>query len=129
MPSTRRQFLRAGTGGIAALAGCSAVSGPQQSLRMIVINNSEERHRFHLLIEDGGDELIRQYLEMPAAESPVAPAMETTIALEELPDGTHLDVTAWVRNGPRETAPLTLDCSNDFAGDALTARIVDSDTV
>ena len=51
MSPTRRQFLLAGTGGIAALAGCSAFSGPKQPLLVAVNNYTESSHQGHVLVE------------------------------------------------------------------------------
>jgi len=67
-PRSRREVLIAGMGGIAMLAGCSVLSDPQQSLRATVLNYTEPPHQFHLVIEDGGTELVRQYLEVPASD-------------------------------------------------------------
>lgn len=129
MSRSRREVLIAGTGGIAMLAGCSVLSDPQQSLRVTVLNYTETRQQFHLVVEDDGTELIRQYLEVAAGDGDTPPAMETTIALGEMANGTRLNVTAWVANGPKDDAPLTLSCDDESAGDAVTARIESTDSV
>ena len=129
MSRSRREVLIAGTGGIAMLAGCSVLSDPQQLLRVTILNYTESPHQFHLLVEDGGTELVRQYLEVPAGNGGTPPAMETTVALGEMADGTRLNVAAWVVDGPREDAPLTLSCDDESTGDAVTARVRDTDSV
>lgn len=110
-------------GGLAALAGGSVLSDPQRSLRVTVFNHAETRRRFHLLVASDGAELVRQSVDAPAGEPNAAPRIETTMSLGELADGTRLDVTAWVADGPKANAPPTLDCGTERDGDAVTARI------
>jgi hypothetical protein len=123
MSPNRRQFLLAGTGGITALAGCSTLSDPQQSLLVAVNNYTESRHQGHLLIKKDGTELVRQYLEIAAAEPDAWATVETKIALGEMPIGTPLDVTASFGDGLKATGQHTLDCSDEYNGDAIFVQI------
>jgi len=123
MSPTRRQLLTGAAGGLSTLAGCSALAGSQQSLRISVINATEMRRQFHLLVENDGTEIVRQFFEVPAETPNDAPQMETTITLGELSSGTRLDVTAWVDDTPPATVPVTLDCGDEYGGDAVGAQI------
>ncbi len=123
MSPTRRQFLLACTGGITALAGCSALSDPQQSILVAVNNYTESRHQGHVLIERDGTELVHQYLVVGAAEPDTGTSVETKIALGRMPSGTPLDVTASFGDGLKATDQLTLDCSNEYKGDAIFVNI------
>jgi len=117
MYSTRRQFLLAGTGGLTALAGCSALSNPQQSLLLSVNNYTESRHQGHVLIEKEGTELVHQYLEVGAADPNQGTTVETKLG--EMPRGTPLDVTASFGDGLEATGRHTLDCSDEYIGDGM----------
>ncbi|WP_096390368.1 hypothetical protein [Halopenitus persicus] len=68
MTPTRRGFLLAETDGMAAVSGCATRSEPQQSLLLAVNNYTDSRHNGHLLIETDDTELVRQYVEVGAAE-------------------------------------------------------------
>lgn len=119
MPPTRRQFLLAGTGGITALAGCSALSDPQQSLLVAVNNYTESPRRGHVLVETDGTELVHQYLEVPAAEPDEWATVETKVGLGEMPSDTPFDVTASFGDGLQATGQHDLDCSTEYNGDAI----------
>lgn len=123
MSPTRRQFLGASTGGITAFAGCSVLSDPQQPLLIAVNNYTESRHHGHLLIERDGTEIVRQYLEVAAAEPDGWTTVETTVAVGEMPDGAPLDVTASFGDGLETNGSHTLDCSEDYTGDAIYVQI------
>ena len=119
MLPTRRQFLLAGTGGITALAGCSALSNPQQSLLLVVNNYTESRHQGHVLIETDGTELVQQYVIVGAVERDTGTSVETKIALGRMPSGTPLDVTASFGDGLKATGQHTLECDGPYKGDAI----------
>jgi len=129
MPPTRRQFLLASTGGITAFAGCSVRSNPQQSLLVAVNNYTDTRHHGQLLIERDDTGIVRQYLEVPGAESDGWATVETKIGLGEMPGGTRLDVTASFGDGLGTDGSLTLDCSDDYTGDAIYVQIQKEMTV
>lgn len=123
MPPTRRQFLLAGTGGITALAGCSALSDPQQALLVAVNNYTESRHQGQVLIEKDGTEVVHQYVEVSAAEPDAWATVETKIALGGMPSGAPLDVTASFGDGLKATGQHTLDCSDEYNGRAIFVQI------
>lgn len=123
MSPTRRQFLLAGVGGITALAGCSALTHPEQSLLIAVNNYTESQHQGHVLIETDGTEVVHQYLEVAAAEPDAWATVETKIVLGEMPSGTPLDVTASFGDGLKATGQHTLDCSDGSNGDAVYVQI------
>ncbi|HKJ59366.1 MAG TPA: hypothetical protein VKA37_09060 [Halobacteriales archaeon] len=123
MSPTRRQFLLAGTGAITALAGCSALSDPQQTLLVTVNNYTESSHQGHVLVEKDGTELVHQYLDVGAAEPDQGRTVETKIALGEMPSGTPLDVTASFGDGLKATGQHTLDCSDEYIGKAIYVHI------
>jgi len=118
MPPTRRQFLLTSIGGITALAGCSSLSDPEQSLLISVHNYTESRHEGSLLIENDGTEVARQYVEVAGAPPDEWTSVETEIPLGEMPTGTRLDVTATF-GGREPTESITLDCKPEYAGDAI----------
>lgn len=123
MVSTRRQFLLASTGGLAAVAGCSALSNPQQSLLVAINNYTESRRSGRVLVENDGTELVRQYVEVAAAGPDTWGTVETRIALGEMPDGTPLDVTASFGDGLTANGRITLECADDSAGDVVYVQI------
>ncbi|MUW13836.1 hypothetical protein GJ633_03520 [Halorubrum sp. CBA1125] len=123
MSSTRRQFLLASTGGLAALAGCSGLSDPQQSLLIAVNNYSSSRHQGYLSVEKDGTELVRQYLEVGAANPDEWTTVETEVALGEMPGGTSLNVTASFGDDLEANGPITLDCYNEYTGDVIYVQI------
>lgn len=123
MVPTRRQVLLASTGGLTAFAGCSVLSDPQQFLLVAVNNYTDTRRQAWLLVEKGGTEQVRQYLEVPAAEPDGWATVETKIALGELPDGTRIDVTVWTGDGLKATTSMTLTCSSEYAGDGIYAQL------
>lgn len=123
MSPTRRQFLLASTGGITALAGCSALSDPRQSLLVAVNNYTESTQAGRLLVENGDTEVLRQYVEVAAATEDTWGTVETEIALGEMPDDTRLDVTAAFGDGLNASGSVTLNCSGDASGDAVYVQI------
>jgi hypothetical protein len=123
MSPTRRQFLLASTVGITAIAGCSAPSNPQQSLLVAVNNYTESRHSGHLLIEKDGAELVRQYVEVGAAEQDGWTTVETKLSLGEIPSETPLDVTASFGDALKATGRHTLDCSEEYNGRAIFVQL------
>jgi len=118
MSLTRRHFLLASTGGITGLAGCSALSDPEQSLLISVHNYTKSRHEGYLLIENDSKEVIRQYMEVSAAPPDEWTTVETEVALGEMATGTRLDVTA-AFDGREPTQSITLDCHPEYTGDAI----------
>jgi len=118
MSPTRRQFLLTSIGGITALAGCSVLSDPEQSLLISVHNYTESRQEGYLLIENDGTEEVRQYVEVAAAPPDEWTTVETEIALGEMPTGTRLNVTA-AFGGREPTESITLDCQPEYTGDAI----------
>lgn len=129
MPPTRRQFLLAGTGAITTLAGCSALSGPKQSLLVAVNNYTETRHRGDVLVATDGSELVHQYLEVPPAEPDGWATVETEIALGRMPRDTPLDVTASFGDGLEASGQHTLGCTDQYTGDAVYVQIENEDPV
>lgn len=124
MSPTRRQFLLASTGGITALAGCSAFSDPQQPLLIAVNNYTESRHEGYDLIENDGTELIHQYMEVAAAEPDGWTTVETEFAPSELPSDTpRLDVTASFGDGLKASGQHELGCPDQYTGDAIYVQI------
>lgn len=123
MSPSRRQFLLASTAGVTALAGCSALSDPQQSLLVAVNNYTESRHQGYVLVENEGTELVHQYVEVDAAEPDGWTTVETKVALGEMPDDAPLDVTASFGDGLEATGQHTLDCSDGYNGDAVYVQI------
>lgn len=49
--------------------------------------------------------------------------METEIALGEMPAGTGLDVTATMGDGSTAYTPVTLDCTDEYTGNAVYTEI------
>lgn len=123
MSPTRRQFLLTGAGGLTALAGCSVLSDPQQSLLIAVNNYTDSRHQGHVLVERDGTEVVHQYLSVGAAERDTGTSVETKVALGEMPSGTPLDVTASFGDGLEATDRLTLTCANEYKGNAIFVQI------
>lgn len=123
MSPTRRQLLLAGTGGIVALAGCSALSGPQPPLVVAVNNYTESRREGHVLVEADDTELVRQHLAVAAAEPDGSASVETKVALGKLPGDTPLDVTASFGDGLEATGQHTLDCTEQYVGRAIYVQI------
>lgn len=62
-------------------------------------------------------------MEVPAATRDAWGTVETEIALGEMPDDTHLDVTATFGESLNATGTITLDCSADSNGDAISVQI------
>jgi hypothetical protein len=123
MSPTRRQVLLASTGGLIAFTGCSALSDPQQSLLVAVNNYTESRRSGQVLIENDGTELVRQYVEVPAAGPDTWGTVETRVAPGELSSDTPLDVVASFGDGLRATGQHTLDCSDEDTGRAIYVQI------
>ncbi|WP_157744154.1 hypothetical protein [Halopenitus persicus] len=119
MSPTRRQFLLGSTGGITAIAGCAALSDPEQSLLISVHNYTDSRHEGALLIENGDTVVARQYMEVAGAPPDEWTTVETEIALGKMPTGTRLDVTASFGDGHEQTESITLDCHPEYTGDAI----------
>jgi hypothetical protein len=90
----------------------------------VTVNNyTESRHEGYVLVEKDGTELVRQYLEVAAAEPDGWATVETKIALGKTPSDTALDVTASFGDGLRASGQHTLDCSNQYIGDAIYVQI------
>ncbi|MFB6183142.1 MAG: hypothetical protein ABEI96_01190 [Haloarculaceae archaeon] len=106
-----------------ALAGCSALSDPQQSLLVAVNNYTDSRREGTVLIEKDGTEIVQQYLEVPAAEPDEWATVETKVVLGRMSSETPLDVTASFGDGLKATGQHTLDCSNRYTGDAIYVQI------
>lgn len=123
MSPSRRQFLLAGAGGLTALAGCSALSHPQQSLLVAVNNYTDSRHEGFVRIETDGTELVQQYLEVGAAEPDGGTTVETLFSLGEMSSDTPLDVTASFGEGLQATSQHTLECTGQYTGDAVYVHI------
>jgi len=123
MSTTRRQCLLAATGGLTAIAGCSAFSDPQQPLLVAVNNYSEARHQGRVLIEMDDREVVHQYVEVPAAEPGTWATVETKVELGQMPSGTPLDVTASFGDGLKATGQHTLDCSDEYSGRVVYVQI------
>jgi hypothetical protein len=123
MPPTRRQLLLAGAGGLTALAGCSALSAPQQSLLVAVNNYTDSRHRGSVLVEAEGEELVHQYLDVPPAEPDGWATVETKVELGRGPGDTPLDVSASFGDDLEARGQHTLECSDPYAGDAVYVQI------
>jgi hypothetical protein len=120
---TRRKTLHAaGVGLIGALAGCSALSGTEQTFLVAVNNYTESRYEGTVLIENNGTEVVRQYLEIPAAERDGWATVETEITLGSM--SPPLDVTASFGD-MKATGQHTLDCSNESEsnGDVIYVQI------
>ena len=118
MTPTRRRFLGVATGGLAAFAGCSALSDPEQSLLISVHNYTEARHQGHLVVENDGTDVVRQYLEVPPEPADAWTSVETNVPLGEMPNGTTLDATASFATDMENTASITLGCQ-ESEGDAI----------
>lgn len=129
MSPTRRQVLLAGTGGLAALAGCSALSNPEQSLLVAVNNYTDSRYHGRVVIETDGTELVSQYLEVDAAEPDGWTTVETEFELGEMPSDTRLDVTASFGDRLEATGQHTLDCTERYTGDAVYVQIENEEPV
>lgn len=123
MSPTRRRFLLASTGGLASLAGCSALSDPRRPLLISVNNYSDSRHRGHVLVEADGRELVHQYVEVGPAGPDAWATVETEVAVGELPRGSPLDVTASFGDGLTATGQHTLDCADGYEGRAVYVNI------
>ncbi|MEF8850865.1 MAG: hypothetical protein V5A44_06075 [Haloarculaceae archaeon] len=120
---TRRKALHAaGVGLIGALAGCSALSDSEQTFLVAVNNYTESRYEGTVLIENDGKEVVRQYLEIPAAESDGWATVETEITLGSVSSSTPLDVTVSFGD-MKATGQHTLDCSNEYKGDVIYVQI------
>jgi hypothetical protein len=123
MSPTRRQLLLAGAGGVTALAGCSALTAPRQSLLVAVNNYTDSRHEGRVLVENDGTELVRQYVEAPAAEPAGWATVETKVDLGRMPDDTPLNVSASFGDDLEASGQHTLECSETYAGDAVYVQI------
>ena len=121
MTPTRRRFLGAATGGLAAFAGCPALSDPEQSLLVSVHNYTDARHQGHLLVENDGTVVVRQYLEVAPRPPDAWTTVETNVPLGEMPNGTTLDVTASFGDGMENSASITVGCQ-EYEGDAITVQ-------
>jgi hypothetical protein len=125
MVPTRRRVLLASAGSVAACAGCSILSHPQQSVVIAVNNYSDVRRQGFVRIERDGTELVRQYLEIGAAEPDAWTTVETRVDLGELPSGTRLGVTASFGDGLEIHGSMTLECAdlNRFEGDVVYVQL------
>lgn len=123
MSPTRRQFLLAGAGGVTTLAGCSALSDPHQSLVVAVNNYTQSRHAGRVLVERDGTAVVEQYLEVGPAEPDGWTTVESELSLGRMPSDTPLDVTASFGDGLRASGQHTLDCADQYTGDAVYVQI------
>lgn len=125
MPVTRRQLLLAGAGGLTASAGCSALSDPQQSLLIAVNNYSDVPRQGFVSIERDGTELVRQYVEIGAAEGEGWTTVETRVTLGKLPNGTRLDVTVSFGDGLEAESSIALTCAStsQYEGDGVYVQL------
>jgi hypothetical protein len=90
---------------------------------LVAVNNyTESRYEGTVLIESDGTEVVRQYLEIPAAERDGWATVETEITLRSI--SPPLDVTASFSD-MKATDQHTLDCSNesDSDGDVIYIQI------
>lgn len=117
---TRREFLLVSS---VAVSGCSALSDPEQSLLIAVNNYTDSRHQGYVLVERDGTEVVRQYLEVGAAEPDEWTTMETRLPLGEVPGGTRLDVMASFGDGLETDGSITLDCYDQYEGDVVYVQI------
>lgn len=123
MPLTRRRFLLTSTAGITAFAGCSTLSDTQRSLLIAVNNYTASPRQGHLRIEDDGTELVRQYLEVGTAGPETFATVETEVTLQGVSNGTSLDVTASFGDGLEASGSVTLNCTAEYAGDAIYVQV------
>ena len=123
MSPTRRQVLLASTAGLTGAAGCSTRSDPQQSLLLAVNNYTGSDRDGQVLVENDDTEVVRQYVEIPAATRDAWGTVETEIALGRLSRGTRLDVTATFGDGLHADGSITLNCADDSEGDAVYVQI------
>ena len=120
---TRRRTLHAaGAGLVGALAGCSALSDPDQAVLVSVNNYTDSRYEGTVLIENDGTEAVRQYVEIPPAEPDGWATVETEVTLDGSASGTPLDVTASF-GGMEATGQHTLDCSKEYTGEVMYVQI------
>jgi len=123
MSPTRRQLLLTGVGGVTALAGCSALTAPRRSLLIAVNNYTDSRHEGRVLVENGGTELLRQYVEVGAAEPDGWTTVETEVDLGSMPGDAPLDVSASFGDGLEASGQHTLECAEQYTGDAVYVQI------
>jgi hypothetical protein len=76
-------------------------------------------------IERDGTELIRQYVEVGAADGDGWTTVETRVDLGELPDGTRLGVTASFGDRLETDGSITLDCAStsQYVGDVIYVQL------
>ena len=66
---------------------------------------------------------MHQYLDVGSAQPDQGTTVETKVALDEIPSGTPLDVTASFGEGLKATGQHTLDCSEEYTGRAVFVHI------
>jgi hypothetical protein len=125
MSPSRRQFLLASVGWLAACAGCSSLSGTQQDFVIAVNNYSDVPRQGFVTVECDGTEQVRQYVEVGAAEEDEWRTVETRVDLGRLPDGTRIDVTASFGDGLETDDAITLSCASDsqYTGDIVYVQL------
>jgi hypothetical protein len=91
---------------------------------LLAVNNyTDSRHEGYVRIETEGTEVVRQYVEVGAAEPEGWTTVETRIPLGEMPGETPLDVTASFGEDLQATGQHTLDCTEEYTGDAIFVQI------
>lgn len=128
---SRRNYLRGlGIISVTGLAGCSALA-PRQRLMITVFNNTKTRHILELVVVDGDDTLVRQYIELPAGMPNHSPEVETVVSLGRVSKGKRVNVRAVVdgKEASVADAPLVLDCGSEYKGNAVSVRVQEDDTV
>lgn len=121
---TRRTALRAaGVGLVGALAGCSALSNPRQSLLVAVNNYTDAAHQGYVLVESDDTEVVNQYLDVGPAAQDQGRTVETKIELGRMPKGAPLDVKASFGEGLEATGQHTLECIDQYSGRAVIVNI------
>lgn len=120
---TRRRVLGAVcVGPLGALAGCSSLSEPEQTVLLSVNNYTETRYEGTVLLENDRTTVVRQYLEVPPAEPDGWATVETELTLGAMASGTPLDVTASFGE-MTATGEHDLDCANGYRGDVVYVQI------
>lgn len=91
---------------------------------LIAVNNySESPHQGYVHIKKDGRNVVRQYLEVGAAEPDGWTTVETEITLSELPRGTRLAVMASFDDGLEERGSITLNCNDEYDGEGIYVQI------
>jgi hypothetical protein len=80
-------------------------------------------HQGYVRIEKDGREVVRQYLEVGAAEPDGWTTVETEISFGGLPRGTRLAVTASFDDDLEERGSITLNCTDEYDGEGIYVQI------